>query len=271
MDFSIAEDSKFLSKEGMQITKTFTRRSILGASAIAGTLSATAPFAKGAQHAHSSKKSNLISKGKTILFQGDSITDAGRDKKKEVANKQKSFGHGYAWMAASQLLISKSDHKLTIHNRGISGNKVHQLDDRWQKDCLDLKPDILSILIGVNDIWHGLNGRYDGTVKTYEDDYRKLIQKTKKNLPNVKLVICEPFVLKCGAVNDKWFPEFDKYRAAAKKIASENHAVFVPFQSMFDEAVKYAEAKHWAGDGVHPSPHGASLMAHFWIQAVTGA
>ena len=94
MDFSIAEDSKFLSKEGMQITKTFTRRSILGASAIAGTLSATAPFAKGAQHANSSKKSNLISKGNTILFQGDSITDAGRDKKKEVANKQKSFGHG---------------------------------------------------------------------------------------------------------------------------------------------------------------------------------
>ena len=111
-------------------------------------------------------------------------------------------------MAASQLLISKSDHKLNIHNRGISGNKVHQLDARWQKDCLDLKPDILSILIGVNDIWHGLNGRYDGTVKTYGDDYRKLIQKTKKNLPNVKLVICEPFVLKCGAVNDKWFPEF---------------------------------------------------------------
>ena len=255
----------------MQITKTFTRRSILGASAIASTLSATAPFAKGAHHTNSSKKSNLISIGDTILFQGDSITDAGRDKKKEVANKQKSFGRGYAWMTASQLLISKTDYNLTIHNRGISGNKVHQLDARWQKDCLDIKPDILSILIGVNDIWHGLNGRYDGTVKTYEDDYRKLIQKTKKSLPNVKLVICEPFVLKCGAVNDKWFPEFDGYRGAAKRIAHENHATFVPFQSMFDEAVKYAEAKHWAGDGVHPSPQGASLMAHFWTRTVTDA
>ena len=123
----------------------------------------------------------------------------------------------------------------------------------------------------MNDIWHGLNGRYDGTVKTYEDNYRKLIQRTKKHLPKVKLVICEPFVLKCGAVNEKWFPEFDGYRAASKKIANENHALFVPFQSMFDEAVKYAEAKHWAGDGVHPSPHGASLMAHFWLQSVTGA
>ena len=144
-------------------------------------------------------------------------------------------------------------------------------DARWDKDCLQLKPDMLSILIGVNDIWHGLNGRYDGTVKTYEDDYRKLITRTKKQLPKVKLVICEPFVLKCGAVKDNWFPEFDRYREAAKRIASENQATFVPFQSMFDEAIKYAEPKHWAGDGVHPSPHGASLMAHFWLEAVKGA
>lgn len=254
----------------MKISKFLTRRSMIGGSALAGAMAATAPFTKAAHHGDSIK-GNIIKKGNTILFQGDSITDAGRDKKKEIANDQKAFGKGYAWMAASQLLISKPDHNLTIHNRGISGNKVHQLDARWQKDCLDIKPDILSILIGVNDIWHGLNGSYNGTVKTYEDDYRKLIQKTKKNLPDVKLVICEPFVLKCGAVNEKWFPEFDGYRAAARKIATENGAVFIPFQSMFDEAVKYAEAKHWAGDGVHPSAHGASLMAHFWIQAVSGA
>ena len=159
----------------MQFPKFMTRRSILGGSALAGTLATAIPFAKAAHHGHG-KKSNLLSHGKTILFQGDSITD-GRDKKRQVANEQKSFGRGYAWMAASQLLISNPEIKLTIHNRGISGNKVHQLDARWQKDCLDLKPDILSILIGVNDIWHGLNGRYDGTVKTYEDDYRKLDQK----------------------------------------------------------------------------------------------
>jgi len=254
----------------MQISRILTRRSMIGGSVLTGALAATSPLTKAAHHEHSNN-GNILGKGNTILFQGDSITDAGRDKKKEVANEQKAFGKGYAWMAASQLLISKPEHMLTIHNRGISGNKVHQLDARWQKDCLDIKPDILSILIGVNDIWHGLNGRYDGTVKTYEDDYRKLIERTKKHLPKVKLVICEPFVLKCGAVNDKWFPEFDKYRAAAKKIASENKAIFVPFQSMFDEAIKYAEPKHWAGDGVHPSAHGASLMAHFWTQAVSGA
>ena len=253
----------------MYLPTQLTRRSLLGGGAIAASLSAISPLAQAAHH-QAPAKNNFLSKDNTILFQGDSITDAGRDKKNEVPNKQKAFGKGYAWMAASQLLISNPTQNLTIHNRGISGNKVHQLDARWEKDCIELKPNVLSILIGVNDIWHGLNGRYDGTVKTYEDDYRKLIVKTRKHLPQIKLVICEPFVLKCGAVSDKWFPEFDKYRVSARKIASENEALFVPFQAMFDEAVKYAEPKHWAGDGVHPSPHGASLMAHFWIQAVLG-
>ena len=133
-------------------------------------------------------------------------------------------------MAASQLLIYQPEKKYSIYNRGISGNKVHQLDARWEKDCLDLKPDVLSILIGVNDIWQGLHGRYAGTVKTYADDYRKLIVRTKKQLPDVSLVICEPFVLRCGAVKENWFPEFDRYREAAQEIAKENQAIFIPFK-----------------------------------------
>jgi lysophospholipase L1-like esterase len=213
---------------------------------------------------------NYIAQGNTILFQGDSITDAGRDKKNQVANLQKSFGGGYAWMAASNLLVTSPHLNLRIYNRGISGNKVHQLAARWDRDCLDLKPDLLSILIGVNDIWHGLNGKYQGTVKTYEDDYISLLQRTKKALPDTRIVICEPFVLRCGAVNENWFPEFDHYRKSAVKVASQFGAILVPFQSMFDEAVKYAPAKHWAGDGVHPSSHGSSLMAQFWLNAVQG-
>ncbi len=180
------------------------------------------------------------------------------------------MGNGYASMAASALLTSQPDLHLSIYNRGISGNKVHQLDARWQSDCLDHQPDILSILIGVNDIWHGLQGRYQGTVQTYEDDFMALLERTRKALPKVQLVICEPFVLKCGAVNQKWFPEFDHYRASARKVANKYSASFVPFQEMFDQAVTYAPPQHWAGDGVHPSPHGAALMADFWLQAVRG-
>ena len=212
-----------------------------------------------------------LAKGMTILFQGDSITDARRQNRQAPnSNEQASMGNGYASMAASALLASRPELNLSIYNRGISGNKVHQLDARWQKECIDYQPDVLSILIGVNDIWHGLNGKYDGTVKTYENDYRALLQRTRKALPNVQLVICEPFVLKCGAVNEKWFPKFDQYRAAARKVADENAAVFVPFQTMFDQAINFAPPQHWAGDGVHPSPYGASLMADFWLQAVRG-
>ena len=244
----------------------FSRRKLLGSATLAGLAPIIANEAMAGHHSNKAKAT--LKKGGVMVFQGDSITDAGRNKKEPKPNEQKSFGKGYAWMAGSQLLISNPAHQLTLHNRGISGNKVHQLADRWDRDCLELKPDVLSILIGVNDIWHGLNGKYDGTAKTYEDDFNQLIERTKKALPKVQLVICEPFVLKCGAVNDKWFPEFDKYRAAAKKIAQAHHAVFVPFQSMFDEAVKYAPPNHWAGDGVHPSSHGASLMAHFLLHSI---
>jgi lysophospholipase L1-like esterase len=211
---------------------------------------------------------SLIGKGDVILFQGDSITDAGRARDKaEVANEQPGLGKGYAWMAAAAILVAQPEVK--IFNRGISGNKVYQLADRWQADCLDLKPTVLSVLIGVNDIWHKLNGKYEGDVKVYERDYKALLKRTKEALPDVKLVVCEPFVLKCGAVNEKWFPDFDGYRAAAKRVAEEFKAVFVPFQSMFDEAVKYAPPEHWAGDGVHPSANGASLMAHTWVRTVS--
>jgi lysophospholipase L1-like esterase len=214
---------------------------------------------------------SLVAQNDVILFQGDSITDAGRSREEAAKpNNKAALGNGYAWLAAAELLVDRSNDNLKIYNRGISGNKVFQLAERWQTDCLDLKPNVLSILIGVNDIWHTLNGNYKGTVEIYEKDYRALLDRTKKALPKVKLVICEPFILRCGAVNEKWFPEFNNYRAAAKRVAESFHATFVPFQSMFDEAVKYAPADHWAGDGVHPSNFGASLMAHNWLKAVTG-
>jgi len=214
---------------------------------------------------------SLVKKNDVVLFQGDSITDAGRDRSKTgLPNNQPAMGGGYAWLAGAELLVDHPAANLLVYNRGVSGNKVFQLADRWQADCLDLSPALVSILIGVNDIWHKLNGNYNGTVEIYERDYRALLERTRKALPKVKLVICEPFVLRCGAVNKKWFPEFDTYRASARRVADSFHATFVPFQAMFDEAVKYAPPAHWAGDGVHPTSAGASLMAHTWLRAVAG-
>lgn len=203
----------------------------------------------------------------TVLFQGDSITDAGRKRDVTEANDQLALGNGYAWFAAAAMLTA-GDADLRVYNRGISGNKVFQLRDRWQQDCLDLKPDLVSILIGVNDIWHKRNGNYDGTVEIYERDYDALLQRTRDALPGVRLVVCEPFVLRCGAVDDSWFPEFDTYRAAARRVADKHGATFVPFQQMFDDALALAPAEHWAKDGVHPSAAGAALMAQTWRRVV---
>lgn len=218
--------------------------------------------------AHEPSGSSLIKPRSIILFQGDSITDVGRNRKDNNPNSQDAMGFGYAWMAASQMLVSRPEMNLTFFNRGISGNKVYQLAERWQADCIDLKPDVVSILIGVNDIWHKLNGNYDGTVEVYENDYLTLLKRTKDALPEVQIVVCEPFVLKCGVIDDKWFPAFDGYRAAAKRVAESTGATFVSFQEMFDRAIKYATPQHWAEDGVHPTDTGAALMAHAWLDAV---
>jgi len=232
----------------------------------AGFAALAAIDAVAAENAAPSFKS-LIGPGQTILFQGDSITDAGRKKNDSMANSQPALGSGYAWLAASQLLVDRPSDQLKIFNRGISGNKVYQLAERWQADCLDLKPDVLSILIGVNDFWHKIKHGYKGTLEKYETDFRALVKRTKDALPNVKLIVCEPFVLKIGSVDDSWFPEFDGYRAAAQHVAEEAGATFVPYQAMFDLAVKIAPPERWAADGVHPTSEGAALMAHWWLKS----
>ena len=210
-----------------------------------------------------------VDKPKTVLFQGDSITDAGRDRKRQHANDGRSLGRGYPHIVASGLLTEHPAHGFQIHNRGISGNKVPDLQKRWKEDCLDLKPDVLSILIGVNDIWHKLNGRYDGTVETYDQGYRDLLKQTQDALPETKIVICEPFVLRCGAVTDKWFPEFDQRREVAVEIAEDLKLTLVPFQQMFNKAVTDdVPPSYWAGDGVHPSVAGHGLMAKTWREVV---
>jgi lysophospholipase L1-like esterase len=238
----------------------------LTAAGLAAMAAANKAWAFAAGDAAAAGKS-LIAPGQTILFQGDSITDAGRKRDDNAFNSPPALGRGYAWLAAARLLVDHADDSLKIYNRGISGNKVYQLAERWQADCLDLKPDVLSILIGVNDFWHKVKHNYEGTLKTYDTDYRALLKRTKEALPNIKLILCEPFLLKAGTVEDTWFPEFEGYRAAAKKIAADNGAVFVPFQTMFDAAVKVAPPELWAADGVHPSCDGGAFMAQAWLKA----
>jgi lysophospholipase L1-like esterase len=218
-------------------------------------------------NASNTKKNNDAPNKLTILFQGDSITDAGRDKASYYANDAAGMGRGYVFQIVSHLLGANPGKDWKYYNRGISGHKVFQLADRWDDDCLQLKPDVLSILIGVNDFWHTLNN-YKGTVATYEADFRKLLDTTLKAFPNIKLIIGEPFAVKGGtAINESWFPEFPKYQQSARKVAGDYKAVFVPYQKIFDDALQLAPAAYWCPDGVHPSMAGGFLMKEAWIRA----
>ena len=231
-----------------------------------------APLIGGAVYVSQVAQGTLLPTG-VLLFQGDSITDAGRNRTQTTANDSSGMGRGYPLLVASHLLTARSQDGLRVYNRGISGDKVPDLDERWQADTFDLKPDLLSILVGVNDLWHraALNNfgeRYGGTVEDYEQGYAELLSRTRRKMPYTRIVVCEPFVLRYGAVTDAWFPEFDLRRAAAHRVARAAGADWVPFQSMFDAALKHAEPSYWAADGVHPTLAGHALMATTWLEVV---
>lgn len=213
----------------------------------------------------------MVKRDDVVLFQGDSITDCGRSRDHAGPNSGEALGRGYAFLAAAKLLKRVPGGSLQVFNRGISGNRVTNMADRWKSDCIDLRPTVVSILIGVNDTWHGTaKGTPENGVPLdrYEVVYRKVLQDTREGLPGVRLVLCEPFALRCGQVNDAWYPEIDQRRAIVKKLAGEVGATFVPFQAVFDEATKTTPPAYWAADGVHPSLAGHELMAAAWCEAV---
>ena len=251
--------------------RNFLKKALIGSAGLAAF-----PVVLSANDAEMSSPSpkinvNSLKDSIVILFQGDSITDAGRNREAKDPNNQSALGGGYAFLTAADLLNTFPSKNLKIYNKGISGNKVYQLADRWQTDCLDFKPAVLSILIGVNDYWHKHNGNYDGTVEIYERDLRTLLKRTRETLPDTKIVICEPFaVLGCKAVDGTWFPEFDQYRVAARKLASEFNTIFIPYHDIFAKASKVAPPTYWTADGVHPTIAGAKLMSEAWMKYVFG-
>lgn len=213
----------------------------------------------------------LISPQDVVLFQGDSITDAGRVREDPQPNDRDALGHGYPRLAAARLLCDQPG--VTVHNRGISGNLVTDLALRWDDDAFALQPTVISILIGVNDTWHGVakhTPEQGTTLPEFDRVYRNLLQETRDRLPKAKLVIGEPFVLECGAVLEMNFhPDIEARIELVHAIAKDYADVFVPFQSVFNDAIQRAEPAYWAFDGVHPTLAGHQLMADAWLEAVT--
>ena len=201
---------------------------------------------------------------KTILFQGDSITDVDRNRE-----QKHDLGKGYALMTAAQL-GRKYPGEYQFFNRGISGNRTVDLFSRWRVDCLNIKPDYISILIGVNDVWHEFYEEPNGVdAEKYEKVYDMIIEETLEKLPGVKIMIMEPYVLHGPATDGMW-EEFEKEvklrSAASKRIAEKYKFPFISLQSIFDEAVKNAPDLFWSADGVHPTAQGHQLITEAWIE-----
>src|SRR5690606_23612944 len=137
------------------------------------------------------------------------------------------------------LLNTHAAKNIQVYNRGISGNRVPDLLNRWEKDTLALRPTILSILIGVNDFWRTKDSGAHNTAADYKKQYQQLLDLTLKNLPDVKLIIAEPFGVKgVKHVTEEWYPDFQSYQQAAQEVAKEFGAVFLPYQQIFDKAGK---------------------------------
>lgn len=211
-----------------------------------------------------------------ILFYGDSITDAGR-RREDLTGSTCLGGLGYGYVRSlAEKLIGENPDKHEVINTGISGNRTVDLYSRIKADCWNFEPDLISILIGVNDIWHELLEAKNGVeIDRYEKVYRMLIEDTKKRLPNVKFMLLEPFVLEGTATKsteiepdryEKFLAVYD-YAKAVKQLAEEYGCVFVPLQEKFNEIAKQGKTEYYLPDGVHPWFGGATLIANEWWKA----
>ena len=201
-----------------------------------------------------------------ILFFGDSITDAGRNYDAPVGTLN-SYGAGYVRSVAGNL-IGENPSKYTIINRGISGNRIVDLYSRIKIDAWNFEPDVISILIGINDIWHEISRKNGVELERYEKIYRMLLQETKEKLSNAKIILCEPFVLKGSATEEKMerFLEVKEYAKVVKKLAEEFNCEFLPLQQKLEEKAKEFGEQYYLSDGVHPNVAGAQLIADEWLK-----
>lgn len=194
--------------------------------------------------------------GTRVLFQGDSITDGNRGRS---ADPNHILGHGYAFIIAARHGAAFPERKLDFFNRGVSGNTVLDLEKRWPKDTLALKPDLLSVMIGVNDLSRNVS------LEAYEATYDKLLSDARAQNPKLKLVLMEPFVRHPG----KPVPEGIVARQAiVAKLAQKHGAALVKLQKLFDDAAAKTADDYWVWDSVHPTYRGHQLLADEWERVV---
>jgi lysophospholipase L1-like esterase len=181
------------------------------------------------------------------------------------------MGHGYAYLIAARLGVDRPEQKLRFLNRGCSGHRVDDLYARWKEDTIRHSPDIVSILIGVNDTGADLASNAGDSSEKYEKIYRQMLKETVAALPQVRFVLGEPFVLPVGGVKDRWNDwksGVDRRREIVARLAKEFDAILVRNQKAFEDACAHASPEYWIWDGVHPMPAGHEVLARAWLAAV---
>ena len=197
-----------------------------------------------------------------ILFQGDSITDCLRSSYDSGA----FVGSGYPCLIQADLCLNRTD--IEVLNCGISGNRVTNLLARWKKDCINLHPDVISILIGVNDVWHELSQQEGVDAELFEETYRVLLRYTQRTLPEAKLILLGAFLTHGTATDgtqwDGFYKELALRNSITHRLAAEFGEEFLDFQKIFNEACEMLSPEHWTQDGVHPTAVGHRLIANAW-------
>lgn len=204
----------------------------------------------------------IIRSGQTILFQGDSITDANRN-----LWEQNDLGTGYVMMVAQKFSSEHPEINVKFLNRGISGNRIRDLKERWQTDCLNLKPDIVSIMIGVNDTLGTFFWGEPTPVENFENDYAHILGLTQKNL-NAQIVLMEPFILPVSEEITGLIHDINSRIEIVNKLTEEFNTEIIQLNSIFSVASKEKPPAYWSTDGVHPTPAGHALIAKSWLNKV---
>lgn len=247
------------------------RRTFLATSAAASTASVCATAPAAAQNSPvggifgSSDRTPLFKPGTRLLFQGDSITDMNRGRNE--ADRNHYLGHSYVYLIAARLLVERPADNLEFFNRGVSSSTMPDLVKRWEKETIGAKPDLISVLFGVNDVRRFMQGT---SPEQWEADYRSLLDATRTANPNTEFVLLDPFVLPSGPLkatdsHRKWRAEIDRMLPIVEKLAKDFNAVHIKLQEVFDAAAKAVSPEHWIWDGVHPLPQGHELIARHWL------
>lgn len=204
----------------------------------------------------------MLKPNSTILFHGDSITDAGR-----TYDNQTSLGEGYPLMVKQYLDIFHRDLDITVVNRGVSGFRSADLVAKWDADCIALNPDYVSILIGINDTWRSFDNNDPTYTEEYERNYRNILTKTATEL-DCQLIILEPFLIPSAPEKSAWRNDLDPKIGVARALAREFGAIYIPLDGYFAAKSTRVNPAYFSEDGVHPTTHGHAVIAKLWLDAL---